>query len=205
VSHMKKNTVTMLTATLSLLGAASIYGADVEIKTKADTDKPKVEAEVKTDGTNTRQYKEEARVGNFVRANQKASNIIGMEVRNRSDEKLGEVKDVVLDLQTGKIGYVVLGVGGTIFGAGEKLLAIPPSAFTPSESHGRLLILDATKGQITDAPGIASTNWPDPRQDMSDSPFLRSKNATGAAAESESGKAKLYTEPGKVETKVEKK
>lgn len=203
---MKKNTIAMLTVASSLLCASSIHAADVEVKAKADADKPKVEAEVKTDDASTRQFKEEARVGSSVRPSHKASNIIGMEVRNKNDEKLGEVKDVVLDLQNGKVGYVVLAVGGTIFGAGEKLLAIPPSSFALSENHSKILILDATKGQITDAPGIASTNWPDPRTDFSNSPFRRS-TATGGAAQSESGKTKLYTEPAKVkvETKAENK
>jgi hypothetical protein len=202
---MKKNTIAILTTALFVASASSIYAADVEVKAQADTNKPKVEAEVKTtNGVPARQYKEEARVGTSVRANQKASGIIGMEVRNRNDEKIGEVKDVVLDLRNGKVGYVVVAIGGTIFGVGEKLLAVPPSAFTPSENHGNILLMEATKGQILDAPGIALTNWPDPRRDMSDSPFWR-PSAVGGAGQSQSGKAKLYTEPAKVETTVEKK
>jgi sporulation protein YlmC with PRC-barrel domain len=200
---MRKNTFWM--AAMAMVGAGSIYAADVEVKTKVDTDKPKVEAEVKKD-TDKRDYRQEARVESAVKANHKASHIIGMEVRNRNDERLGEVKDVVLDLQNGKVGYVAMAVGGGILGVGEKLVAIPATAFTPSENRSNVLILDATRGEITDAPGFASTNWPDPRRDMNESPFWRPKSR-GSAAESETGRAKLYTEPdrGRVETKIEKK
>jgi len=185
-----------------MLGATSIYAADVEVKAKADTDKPKVEAEVKRD-KDGREYKEEVRPQSAVKSINKASQIIGMDVRNRNDEQLGEIKDVVLDLQNGKAGYLVMAVGGTILGVGEKLLAIPATAFTPSENRSNILILDATKGEITDAPGLALTNWPDPRRDMNDSPFFRPRSSGNAPA-AETGRAKLYTEP-RVETKIEKK
>jgi sporulation protein YlmC with PRC-barrel domain len=189
---------------VALAGAGSVYGADVEVKSKVDTDKPKVEAQVKTDADRSRtEYRQEARIETAVKSNNKASSIIGMEVRNRQDEKLGEIKDVVLDLQTGKIGYVVLATGGGILGIGEKLLAIPASAFTPSEHRNNLLIIDATKGDIVDAPGIASTNWPDPNRTDSGIWHPRSR---GSAPATETGRAKLYTEPNhKVEIKTERR
>jgi sporulation protein YlmC with PRC-barrel domain len=182
--------------------AGAVYAADVEVKAKTDTDRPKVEAEVKTDRDRRPgvEYRQEARIENAVKANNKASSIIGMQVHNRQDEKLGEIKDVVLDLQSGKIGYVVLATGGSVLGIGEKLLAIPASAFAPSESKNNLLILDATKGDIVDAPGIASTNWPDPRRDAG---IWQPKNR-GSAPASETGRAKLYTEPKKVEIKTDR-
>ena len=200
---MRKEFISITTA--AVLGATSIYAADVEVKAKADTDKPKVEAEVKGD-KDGREYKQEVRVESAVKSSNKASSIIGMEVRNRNDERLGEIKDIVLDLQNGKVGYLAMAVGGTILGVGEKLVAIPATAFTPSENRSSVLILDATKGEITDAPGFASTNWPDPRRDMNESPFFRPRSH-GNAPTTESGRAKLYTEPdqGRVETKIEKK
>jgi hypothetical protein len=77
-----------------------------------------------------------------------------------------------------------------------------------SEHSDKYLILDATKGEFMDAPGIAQTNWPDYRNpNYNESPFFRPK-AHGNAATSESGKAKLYTDAErrdksvKVETNV---
>jgi sporulation protein YlmC with PRC-barrel domain len=179
------------TAALALLGAGSIYAADVQVNANTTSDKPKVETSVK--GDSRAEYRQEARIETPVKENNKASHIIGMEVRNRNDEKLGEIKDVVLDLQNGKVGYLVMGTGGGILGIGEKFLAIPANAFAASETRTKVLILDATKGDIVDAPGIASTNWPDPRKEGPDSPIFHPRNR-GSAPEAQSGRAKLYTD-----------
>lgn len=178
---------------IGLAAVGFVYAADVEVKTKVDTDKPKVEAEVKGDRRPGVEYKQEVRVESSVKSNNKASSIIGMQVHNRQDEKLGEIKDVVLDLQSGKVGYLVLATGGSVFGIGEKLLAVPASSFAPSERRNDLLILDATKGDIVDAPGIAATNWPDPRRDTG----IWAPRNRGSAPSAETGKSKLYTEPKK--------
>jgi sporulation protein YlmC with PRC-barrel domain len=194
-------TKSVWTAALVMLGAGSIYAADVEVKANTSaSDKPKVETSVR--GDSRAEYKQEARVETPVKENNKASHIIGMEVRNRNDEKLGEIKDVVLDLQNGKVGYLVMATGGGILGIGEKMLAIPASSFMASENRTKVLILDATKGDIVDAPGIASTNWPDPRHDGPDSVIWHPRNR-GAAPSSQTGKAKLYTEPRNRDTKIE--
>jgi uncharacterized protein YrrD len=179
-----------LLAVVAALGAGSLYAADVEVK--ANTDSPKVEARTSAD-TDAHHYKQEVRVENPVRAVNKAHNLIGMEVRNRNDEKLGEIKDLVVDLQSGKVAYATLAVGGFI-GIGEKLIAVPTSALMPSEHSDKYLILDASRGDIVDAPGIAQTNWPDYRNpNFNEAPFFNPK-AHGSAAASESGRGKLYTD-----------
>ncbi|MEW6156003.1 MAG: PRC-barrel domain-containing protein [Verrucomicrobiota bacterium] len=96
-----------------------------------------------------------------VPAANKASGLIGMQVKNHQNENLGEIKDLVIDLPSGKVSYAVLAVGGFL-GIGEKLLAIPPSAFTVS-GDDRMLMLNADKSKIESAPGFARTNWPDVR------------------------------------------
>lgn len=198
---MKKS---ILVAVLAALSASSIYAADVEVKAKAGA--PKVETEVKADANAPRrEYKQEVRVETPVKAANRAHNLIGMEIRNRQDERLGEIKDLVIDLPSGKISYVALSVGGFL-GVGEKLIAVPTSALTPSERSDKYMIMDATRGEIVDAPGFAQTNWPDHRNpNFNESPFWRPKSL-GSAAGSETGKAKLYTDAQKDrELKVEAK
>jgi len=199
---MKTNRfIVVLAATLT---AASVYAADVEVKAKADA--PKVQADVKRDGDARREYKEEVRVDTAVKPINRAHNLIGMEVRNRNDERLGEVKDLVIDLPSGKVAYVALAVGGFL-GVGEKLIAVPTSALTPSERSDKYMIMDATRGEIVDAPGFVQTNWPDYRNpNFSQSPYWRPK-ALGASAGSESGKARFSTEKERTdrELKVEAK
>jgi sporulation protein YlmC with PRC-barrel domain len=88
----------------------------------------------------------------------KASSLTGMAVMNQQNEKLGDIKDIVLDLPSGKISYVVLSVGGFL-GIGDKLIAVPPSAFTVSPSRDSL-VLDADKAKVEAAPGFVQTAWP---------------------------------------------
>lgn len=86
----------------------------------------------------------------------KASSLIGMEVRNNNGDKLGDVKDIVLDFQSGKISYVVLD-SGTIFNS--KLFAVPLSAFNPSPTKD-YLVLNADKSKIENAQGFDKNSWP---------------------------------------------
>ncbi len=181
-------------AIIAALGTSFLMAADVEVKANAKGDAPKVEAEVKADSDARANYKQEVRIEKTVKPINRAHNLIGMQIRNRNNEDLGEIKDLVIDFQSGKVAYATIATGGFL-GVKEKLLAVPLSALTPSDRSDAYLILDATKGEIMDAPGIAQTNWPDYRNpNYDESPFFRPKSSRGAAATSETGKAKLYTD-----------
>lgn len=88
----------------------------------------------------------------------KASKIIGMEVRNTRNEEVGTVKDVVLDVQSGKIAYAVLSVGG-LFGAGDKLVALPLESLTP-QPGGDYFVIDADKDRLSQSAGFNAEDWP---------------------------------------------
>lgn len=88
----------------------------------------------------------------------KASKLIGMNVRNLQNESLGDIEDLVVDLKSGKISYAVLGVGGFL-GIGEKYVAIPPSAFSMSAERDGI-VLNADKAKIESAPSFAKNDWP---------------------------------------------
>ena len=60
---------------------------------------------------------------------EKADKIMGMEVKDAQDQKLGKVKDLAIDLQNGRIVEVILATGG-VMGMDEKLVAVPPGQFT---------------------------------------------------------------------------
>jgi len=55
--------------------------------------------------------------------------LIGREVIGSDNQKLGKLNDLVLDLQTGRILYAVIGSGG-LGAIGENKLAVPPGIFT---------------------------------------------------------------------------
>jgi sporulation protein YlmC with PRC-barrel domain len=90
----------------------------------------------------------------------KASGILGMDVRNPNDEHLGHIKDIVFDWKTEQISYAVLSTAPkTLLGLGGKLLAVPLTALTPSGDQ-KYLILNAEKSKLEAAMGFDSANWP---------------------------------------------
>jgi len=85
----------------------------------------------------------------------KATGIVGMEVKNPDGERLGQIKDIVFDLKSERVAYAVL---GTATSPG-KLLAVPISALTPS-ANGEQLVLHASRASLEAAKGFAADNWP---------------------------------------------
>src|SRR5688500_7739185 len=82
-------------------------------------------------------------------ADLRASDIIGMDVRNTANEDLGEIADVVID--DGKtIRAIVLDVGGFL-GIGERRVAVTPASVTiVKERDGRQhALVNATKDSLT--------------------------------------------------------
>src|SRR5665647_2261044 len=58
-----------------------------------------------------------------------ANTLIGNDVYNQKDENLGDIKEIMLDVRSGRVRYAVLSFGGFL-GMGEKLFAIPWSQLT---------------------------------------------------------------------------
>jgi sporulation protein YlmC with PRC-barrel domain len=54
----------------------------------------------------------------------RATTLLGLDVRNMQREELGEIEDLMIDVQEGHIAYVLLGTGG-LLGTGEKIRAVP--------------------------------------------------------------------------------
>ncbi len=88
----------------------------------------------------------------------KASKLIGMEVHNAQNERLGRIEDLAIDLPSGKIGYAVLSVGGFL-GLGEKYIAVPVNELRPAP-NGDGLLLNVDKARIQSMPGFARNDWP---------------------------------------------
>src|ERR1035438_2800120 len=87
----------------------------------------------------------------------KASDLIGMEVKNNENEKLGKVDDLVVDVESGRIVYVILSTGGFI-GIGDTLNAVPPGALRRNVAN-KTLHLDADKVKLTAAPKFEMAKW----------------------------------------------
>ena len=88
-----------------------------------------------------------------------ASTLEGDSVHNSAGESLGKVDEIMIDIPSGRIAYVVLSFGG-VLGLGNKLFAIPWSAVTVDEDK-KCLILDVDKQTLENAPGFEKDAWPD--------------------------------------------
>jgi sporulation protein YlmC with PRC-barrel domain len=88
-----------------------------------------------------------------------ADTLIGDDVYNHKEEKLGDIKEIMLDMRNGRIGYAVLSYGG-VFSIGEKLFAVPWTALKLDTTNKRF-ILNVDKQRLKNAPGFDKNNWPD--------------------------------------------
>ena len=84
------------------------------------------------------------------------SKVIGSDVRNKSGDKIGDIRDLVLD-DRGAIRLAIVSTGGFL-GVGDRLHAVPWDVLTlgPKDDH----ILDIDKAHLQAAPGFTSKTWP---------------------------------------------
>src|ERR1700712_2864616 len=92
----------------------------------------------------------------------RGSKLIGVNVYNDSNEKIGDINDVILD-KSGKVEHVILGVGGFL-GMGEHYVAVaydkltwanePPRSNTTSVTPSTR---PASDGAVRPADGTAKT------------------------------------------------
>ena len=88
-----------------------------------------------------------------------ATSIIGDHVHNNNDEHIGKIEDIMIDVTTGKIEYVVIKSGGFLT-IGEKYFAVPFGLLQvdPAKKQFRL---NQSKEMIEKAPGFDMNHWPE--------------------------------------------
>ncbi|HAN55097.1 MAG TPA: photosystem reaction center subunit H [Betaproteobacteria bacterium] len=87
-----------------------------------------------------------------------ADTLVGNDVFNHKDEDLGDIKEIMLDMRSGKVGYAVLSFGGFL-GMGEKLFAVPWKALT-LDTNNKRFVLKVEKDRLKLAPGFDKDKWP---------------------------------------------
>jgi sporulation protein YlmC with PRC-barrel domain len=87
-----------------------------------------------------------------------AATLVGNDVYNNRGEDLGDIKEIMLDMRSGKVGYAVLSFGGFL-GMGEKLFAVPWNALT-LDTENKRFVLNVEKDRLKDAPGFNKDQWP---------------------------------------------
>jgi sporulation protein YlmC with PRC-barrel domain len=87
-----------------------------------------------------------------------AETLIGNDVYNTADENLGSIKELMIEMSTGKISYAVLSYGGFL-GMGDRLFAVPWAALKLDTVNKRFK-LNASKELLKNAPGFDKDHWP---------------------------------------------
>jgi sporulation protein YlmC with PRC-barrel domain len=88
----------------------------------------------------------------------KASDVLGMTVKNNQGEKLGKVENMLVDLSSGRIVAIVISSGGFL-GMGDELSAVPPTTFRFNPERDGLQ-LDVSKETLSNAPHFKAGEWP---------------------------------------------
>ncbi len=88
-----------------------------------------------------------------------ASSIMKDKVYNTHEAFMGNIKDIMIDLESGKIEYVIIELGGFL-GLGEKYFAIPFNHFMV-DAKNEWFVLDQDHETLKNAPGFDSDHWPE--------------------------------------------
>jgi PRC-barrel domain len=98
------------------------------------------------------------------RANARATDYIGQEVVNSSEQPLGEIVDLAVHGSQGRVIYAVLASGG-LFGLGQDLFAVSIGALV-RDGVGDVLMLDISPALLDEKDAFDADDWP-PRANQS--------------------------------------
>jgi hypothetical protein len=108
--------------------------------------------------------------------------VIGADVHNDMDEKVGTIADLVMD-QDQKLVGVVLSVGGFL-GIGEKWVAVPVEQIDfPSADQPARLLASVTEDQLTNAPDFTTKQALEAEQAASDAAVQQQAPAPAVPAQ----------------------
>ena len=87
-----------------------------------------------------------------------ASTLDGDRVMSSDGDEVGKVKEIMLDVESGRIAYMVMSSGGFL-GIGDKLLAVPWNALTLDAAR-KCFVIALNSERVKNAPGFDKGEWP---------------------------------------------
>jgi sporulation protein YlmC with PRC-barrel domain len=94
-----------------------------------------------------------ARFGNV----HSASDLTGMDVQNVQNANIGEISDLMIDMQAGRVLYVILQPDREL-ARRDSLFALPPNMFTPGTQRD-YVVADVDRERLAQAPRFERNNW----------------------------------------------
>lgn len=87
-----------------------------------------------------------------------ASTLDSDRVLSSDGAEVGKVKEIMLDVESGRIAYMVMSSGGFL-GVGDKLLAVPWNALT-LDTDRKCFVVALNSERVKNAPGFDKGHWP---------------------------------------------
>lgn len=88
----------------------------------------------------------------------RTSELLGSAIKDPQNQKVGTVKDLVLDLENGRIVTVIVGQG-SYFSLNNKLVMSPPDNFALGPEGKTLRLINIDKSRLQGAPAIEMSHW----------------------------------------------
>ncbi|MEQ9439945.1 MAG: PRC-barrel domain-containing protein [Cyclobacteriaceae bacterium] len=88
-----------------------------------------------------------------------STTIDGTKAHNLQDEKLGSIKDLMIDVESGRVVYAVLSVNEGFLNLDSKYFAIPFQALQ-FDTKNEIVRLDVNKERLEKSPGFDKDHWP---------------------------------------------
>jgi sporulation protein YlmC with PRC-barrel domain len=88
-----------------------------------------------------------------------ARSITGDKVESPDGEGLGKIEDLMINVNTGMVEYVVIEFG-SVLGIGGKLFAVPFAELVINPGK-QVFVLNRDKEYLKNAPGFDKAHWPD--------------------------------------------
>lgn len=85
----------------------------------------------------------------------RAGELIGIPVLDRDNHAIGQVKEIVSDIQNGRVPLTIISLNDQ-----SRLVAVPPSLLTPVPGH-KALVLNVDQQTLAHAPSFSAGSWPD--------------------------------------------
>lgn len=86
-----------------------------------------------------------------------ATALVGREIYDVNKELAGSIEDIMINVHTGVIDYVVVAFGG-VLGIGTKLFAIPFHEFLIDTNDD--VVIQRDKAYLKQSPGFEKDHWP---------------------------------------------
>jgi len=154
IHHFRRKLLNIL---IGLIFATAMIATGLDVKAAPGGDKQQTQSESAASSGTTRAAQKGADQAHHQLL--KASEVIGSKVRSNdgNNKDGGEIKDMALDLPSGRIDYVVLSVGGLL--EDNKLVAVPPQAIRMTRD-GKEMLLTMASPNLKQLPTLPEKDWP---------------------------------------------